>query len=66
MKTLDEIKSAVTHLPTREFSRFRKWFDEYEAKQWDKKIEKDIKTGRLAKSGRKALKEFQLGNYSPL
>jgi hypothetical protein len=66
MKTLDEIKSAVTHLPNREFSRFRKWFDEYETRQWDKQIEKDIKNGRLAKIGRKALKDFQSGRCSQL
>ena len=66
MKTLDEIKSAVTHLPGREFSRFRKWFDEYESKQWDKEIANDIKAGKLAKIGQKALKDFQAGRCSQL
>ncbi len=66
MKTLSEIKSAVTHLPNREYSRFRKWFDEFEAKQWDKRIINDAKAGKLSKISQKALKDYHAGRASSL
>ena len=66
MKTIEEIKDAVTHLPESEFSRFRKWFDNYEEKLWDKKIEKDIKSGKLNKAAQKALNDLSTGQSKPL
>jgi len=66
MKTIEEIKSAVKHLPQPEFTRFRKWFDEYEAKQWDKQLENDINSGKLNKIARNVLNDFHSGNCSEL
>jgi len=66
MKTIEEIKSAVKHLPQPEFTRFRKWFDEYEANQWDKQIEHDINSGKLDKMAHNALNDFNSGNSSEL
>ena len=66
MSTIEEIKDAVTHLPESEFSRFRKWFDDYEEKLWNKEIEKDLKAGKLESAKQKALKDFNEGRSKPL
>lgn len=47
MQTIQEIQSAVTQLSLEELSRFREWFDEFDAKVWDKQFEDDVKSGRL-------------------
>jgi hypothetical protein len=47
MITVQEIESAIEHLPKSKLSQFRLWFDEFDARQWDKRLELDAKTGKL-------------------
>ncbi len=64
--SVQEIKSAVTQLAPEERARFRQWFEEYFAGQWDRQIEADIKAGRFDEAGRRAVADFEAGRCKPL
>ena len=44
--SIEELKSAVSQLPAEELDRFSRWFEEFLADQWDRRIEADILAGR--------------------
>ena len=58
MGSIDEIKSAITHLPEKEFNSFVDWFQKFEEERWDKELEKDIAEGKLDNLADEALNEF--------
>jgi len=64
--SIDEIQSAVAQLRAEELDRFSRWFAEFSAEQWDRRIEADILTGRLDAAGRRADEEFEAGRCTPL
>ncbi len=43
--SLRELEMAVTDLPVEELTAFARWFEEYLADAWDRRIEADIKAG---------------------
>jgi hypothetical protein len=47
MTTVAEITAAVKRLPRRDFARFRRWFIDYDAAEWDRQLESNLGTGRL-------------------
>jgi hypothetical protein len=44
--TLQELESAISQLPAEELTAFARWFEDYLAHAWDRRIEADIKAGR--------------------
>jgi hypothetical protein len=64
--SLGELETAVTELPATDLATFAKWFDEYLADAWDRRIEADIRAGRLNEAGRQADAEFEAGRCKPL
>jgi hypothetical protein len=64
--SLDELETAVTQLPAKELTAFARWFEEYLADAWDRRIEEDIKAGRLDEAGRRADADFEAGRCKPL
>ncbi len=66
MIKVEELQTAVKRLSTEDLEIFRNWFEEYEAKKWDQKIEKDIKAGKLDTLAMEAIKEFKEGNFSEI
>lgn len=58
MTTIEEIKFAVEHLSKEELIDFRMWFAEFEAKSWDKQIERDIKAGKLNQLAQQAVQDL--------
>ena len=64
--SLHELEAAVTQLPVDELTAFARWFDEYLADAWDRRIEADIRAGRLDVVGRRADAEFEAGRCKPL
>ena len=66
MTTVAEITGAVRRLPKRELARFRKWFAEYDAAQWDAEFEQDVADGRLDKFAREALRDLRSGRTTEL
>lgn len=66
MTTVAEITGAVKRLPKRELARFRKWFAEYDAAAWDRRLESDADAGRLDALVREAQRDHRAGRTNTL
>jgi hypothetical protein len=66
MTTLEQLESTVSALSEDELKRFKKWFREFDARQFDEKIENDIRAGKLDKFGKKAAADHAAGRTKPL
>jgi len=55
MGTVIEIEHAIEQLPPEELARFRRWFAEFDADQWDRQFELDVAAGRLDSLAAEAL-----------
>lgn len=64
--SLRELETAVANLPPTDLASFARWFEEYLADTWDRRIEEDIRAGRLDEAGRKADADFEAGRCKPL
>ncbi|HEV3146209.1 MAG TPA: hypothetical protein VGZ47_20145 [Gemmataceae bacterium] len=64
--SLDELETAVAGLPDAQLTEFAQWFEEFLADAWDRRIEADIRAGRLDEAGRKADADFEAGRCKPL
>jgi hypothetical protein len=66
MMTVQEIERAVTHLSPKQLTRFRNWFEEFDAKLWDAQFERDAKAGKLDEMARQAIADFRAGKSKKL
>lgn len=66
MTTVAQISGAVKRLPKKDLAKFRKWFAEFDAAQWDADLERDIAAGRLDKFAAEALRDLQAGRTTAL
>ncbi len=57
--SLDKLETAVANLPAEELTAFARWFEEYLAEAWGRRIEADIRSGRLDEAGRRAAADFE-------
>ena len=64
--SLQDLESVVAQLPETELNAFARWFEEYMADAWDRRIEADIKAGRLDAAGQQADDDFDAGRCTPL
>jgi hypothetical protein len=64
--SVDELKLAVSQLPGEEFDHFWRWFEEFLADEWDRRIEADIAADRIDAACRLADEEFEAGRCAPL
>jgi hypothetical protein len=64
--SLQEIEAAVSQLPADEVTAFARWFEEYLADAWDRRIEADVQAGRLDAAARRADADFEAGRCTPL
>jgi hypothetical protein len=56
----------MSNLPPDELAQFARWFDEYVADAWDRRIEADIRAGRLDEAARRADADFEARRCKPL
>ncbi len=61
MITLKEIESVIKNLSKVDLSEFRAWFEEFDAKTWDKQFEEDTSSGKLDKLDNQAISDFKAG-----
>jgi len=66
MQAVQELQSAVSQLSVDELARFREWFDEFDAKAWDKQFEEDVKSGKLDQLANQAIADFRAGKCKEL
>ena len=64
--SIEELESVVASLPASELTRFSQWFEEFMADQWDRQIERDMKSGRLDAALKRADEHFDAGRCTPL
>ncbi len=66
MSAILKLEQAVSQLPPKELARFRKWFETFDAKIWDKQFEEDAKSGTLDKLANQAIADSRAGKYKKL
>lgn len=66
MTQVQRIEEEVASLPKVELAKFRSWFENFDAKAWDKQIEEDITSGKLDDMANKAIADFKAGNYKEI
>jgi hypothetical protein len=49
MSKVEDIEKAVQQLSPEELASFRAWFEEFDARLFDERIERDAEAGRLDK-----------------
>ncbi len=62
----EEIETAITQLPASEVAKLAEWFEEFQARVWDERLEQDVKAGRLDALMEQAEKDFEQGRCEPL
>jgi len=66
MSAVLELEQAVSQLPPKELAHFREWFEEFDAKIWDRQFEEDAKSGKLDNLAKQAIADFHAGKYREL
>ena len=66
MTTVAQISSAVKRLPKKDLVRFRRWFAEFDAAQWDAELERDVAAGRPDRFAAEALQDLRVGRTTEL
>ncbi len=66
MANVQEIEKAISSLPPKELTKFRAWFEEFDAAVWDRQFEEDARSGRLDEMANRALADFNDGKFKEL
>jgi len=66
MTRLEKIEQEIEALEPQDLARFRAWFADYDAANWDAKIEADATSGKLDTLADKALAAHRSGRTRPL
>jgi hypothetical protein len=66
MTTVQEIEKSITFLPKPDLSKFRSWFEKFDANAWDNQFEQDAKSGKLDHLADEALRDLADGRCSTL
>ena len=66
MTTTEEIEKAVERLAPSELARFRAWFEQFDAAQFDAAIERDAQAGKLDALAEEALTAHRAGRSREL
>ena len=66
MTKIERIESEIRALTDTERAELRKWFFEFDAEIWDKQIERDSISGRLANLAKKSLEDHKGGTSTDL
>ncbi|MBI4714601.1 MAG: hypothetical protein HY760_01415 [Nitrospirae bacterium] len=61
MTKVESLEEEVQKLSRRELDAFRKWFLQFDAEQWDRQIERDVRSGKLDQLAEKALSAHKRG-----
>jgi len=64
--TIEDIENAVARLAPDQLAKFRDWFEQFDAAQFDQKIERDAKAGKLDSLADQAIDDFRKGRAREL
>ena len=66
MDRVEQLEQQVAELDPSELRAFREWFARYDAEVWDRQIESDVESGKLAKIAERALRDHEAGRTTEL
>lgn len=66
MTKLEDIEKAVEQLPPEALTKFRAWFEQFDAALFDAKIERDAANGKLDRLFEKSEADFRAGRFREL
>jgi hypothetical protein len=66
MSSLQTIEEEIQNLPEQDFIVLREWFQNFDSKKWDNKIETDIKNAKLDELANAAINDFKNGKYKSI
>ncbi len=66
MAVVEKLEHEVKKLSHTQLAAFREWFREYDADEWDRQIEEDVRAGRLDELAEEALIEHKAGMLKEL
>jgi hypothetical protein len=66
MTTVEDIEKAVARLTPEQLAKFRAWFEEFDARLFDDKIERDAKSGKLDGLAEDAIRAYCKGRTRDL
>lgn len=66
MSTVEEIEDAISRLTAEHLAELRAWFAEFDARSWDRQIERDAGAGRLDALAEEALSDLREGRTKEL
>jgi hypothetical protein len=66
MTKVEDIESAIAQLSAEELAELRAWFEDFDARVFDDKIERDAKSGRLDKLAAQARADHKAGRSREL
>ena len=66
MGKIEQIANAIKALSATELHQFRAWFAEFDAANWDRRLDADVAEGRLDKLAESALAEHAAGSATRL
>jgi hypothetical protein len=61
MSELEELEKRIRKLSPQDLAKFRAWFAEFDHALWDRQIESDAKSGKLARLANEALADYKAG-----
>jgi hypothetical protein len=66
MNKIENIENEVRSLTGAELATFREWFIEFDADAWDRQLERDSASGKLAELAKKSLSDHKSGKSTEL
>jgi len=66
MTRTERAESEIQQMSAEELAAFRAWFAEFDAKEWDRQIERDAQAGRLDALADRALRDHEAGRSTKL
>jgi hypothetical protein len=61
MTRIQIVEQEVKRFDRASLAAFRNWFRKYDAAAWDHQIENDVRSGKLSKLAREALRSHKAG-----
>jgi len=66
MTKVEDIEAAIAGLSPEDLARLRAWFEDFDARLFDEKIERDAKAGKLDQLAAEARAEHEAGRSRKL
>ena len=66
MTKIEKLESEVRDLTPEELAQFREWFAAFDAAEWDRQFEADVKAGKLDSLADAALADHRHGRSQKL